>query len=186
MMTFKAYLDNIEAQTGLTPNDVRRLAKEKGYLEPAVKVGEIVAWLKKDFGLGHGHAMAIVLVLKHASGQNPGVNEKIDRLFSGSRSDWRKPYDALMKKAEKFGPDVKTSPTDSYISLLKGKKKFAVIGVTADRMDIGIKLKGVQPKGRLEASGAWNSMVTHRVRIGDPKQVDQEVVAWLKKAHDSA
>ena len=63
-MTFQAYLDNIEAKTGKTPADFKKLAKTKGLLEPGTKAGEIVAWLKKDFGLGHGHAMAIYAVLK--------------------------------------------------------------------------------------------------------------------------
>jgi hypothetical protein len=63
-MTFQAYLDNIEAKTGKTPADFKALAKKKNLLEPGVKAGEIVAWLKKDFALGHGHAMAIYAVLK--------------------------------------------------------------------------------------------------------------------------
>ena len=63
-MSFQAYLDNIEAKTGKTPADFEKLAKKKGLLEPGVKAGQIVAWLKKDFGLGHGHAMAIYAVLK--------------------------------------------------------------------------------------------------------------------------
>jgi len=53
-------------------------------------------------------------------------------------------------------------------------------------MDIGIKLKGVEPIGRLESSGSWNAMVTHRVRISPPDQLDPEVLAWLKQAYDAA
>lgn len=63
-MTFQAYLDNIKAKTGKTPADFEKLAKKKGLLEPGVKAGQIVAWLKEDFELGHGHAMAIYAVLK--------------------------------------------------------------------------------------------------------------------------
>lgn len=68
-MSFQAYLDNIEARTGKSPADFKKLAKEKGFLSGGklradVKAGEIVAWLKKDFKLGHGHAMAIVALLK--------------------------------------------------------------------------------------------------------------------------
>lgn len=63
-MSFQAYLDNIQAKTGHSPEDFRKLATEKGFftngeLNPSVKAGEIVQWLKNDFGLGHGHAMAI-------------------------------------------------------------------------------------------------------------------------------
>ena len=68
-MTFKAYLDNIEAKTGTSPADFKKLAGKKGYLSKdglraGIKVGEVVAWLKQDFQLGHGHAMAIVALLK--------------------------------------------------------------------------------------------------------------------------
>ena len=58
-MTFEAYIENIHANTGLWPDDFKRLAEKKGLLKPGVKAMEIVAWLKKDHGLGHGHAMAI-------------------------------------------------------------------------------------------------------------------------------
>jgi hypothetical protein len=68
-VTFKAYLDNIEAKTGKSPADFKKLAIKKGYLSDGslradIKVGEVVAWLKQEFQLGHGHAMAIVALLK--------------------------------------------------------------------------------------------------------------------------
>ena len=66
-MSFQAYLDNIEAKTGKTPYDFIALAKQKGFDDPATKAGVIVAWLKEDFDLGHGHAMAIVHLIKHGS-----------------------------------------------------------------------------------------------------------------------
>ncbi len=68
-MSFQAYLDNIEAKTGRSPADFKALAAAKGFaseagLAPGIKAGAIVDWLKADFGLGHGHAMAIVALLK--------------------------------------------------------------------------------------------------------------------------
>jgi len=62
-MSFQAYLDNIESITGKTPNEFIALAKEKG-VTAETKAGEIASWLKEDFGLGHGHAMALVKVIK--------------------------------------------------------------------------------------------------------------------------
>lgn len=62
-MSFQAYLDNIELKTGKTPNQFIELAKDKGFGQ-YTKAGEIISWLKADFGLGHGHAMAIVHVIK--------------------------------------------------------------------------------------------------------------------------
>ena len=70
-MSFQAYLDNIQAKTGKSATDFRKLAAEKGYadaqgLRVGVKAGDIVAWLKQDFDLGHGHSMAIVALLNGA------------------------------------------------------------------------------------------------------------------------
>ena len=63
-MSFQAYIDNIKTKTGKTPDDFKKLAREKGLMEPGVKAMVIVNWLKKDFGLGRGHAMAIYATLK--------------------------------------------------------------------------------------------------------------------------
>jgi hypothetical protein len=61
-MSFQAYLDNIEDKTGLTPRQFIGLANAKGF-GPGTKAGEIVAWLGEDYGLGRGHAMALVHVI---------------------------------------------------------------------------------------------------------------------------
>ena len=68
-MSFHAYLKNIQTKTGKTPADFRALAEENGFtkngqLAPGVKAGAIVSWLKANFQLGHGHAMAIYALLK--------------------------------------------------------------------------------------------------------------------------
>lgn len=68
-MSFQAYLDNIKTKTGKGPDDFRRIAEQKGFLQngelkPAVKAGDIIKWLKDDFQLGHGHAMAIYALFK--------------------------------------------------------------------------------------------------------------------------
>ena len=68
-MSFQAYIDNIKAKTGKTPEDFKKLAEKKGFLEKgkikaSVKATEITDWLKEEFGLGHGHAMAIYATLK--------------------------------------------------------------------------------------------------------------------------
>lgn len=66
-MSFQAYLDTIEAKTGKTANQFVELAKAKGFDDPKTKAGDIVAWLKDDFDLGRGHAMALVHVIKHGA-----------------------------------------------------------------------------------------------------------------------
>ena len=64
-MSFQAYLDNIEEKTGKTPREFIALASEKGFNTTSTKAAVIVDWLKNDFNLGRGHAMALVHVIKN-------------------------------------------------------------------------------------------------------------------------
>ncbi|MGY1830419.1 DUF4287 domain-containing protein [Geodermatophilus sp. SYSU D01180] len=64
-MSFQAYLDAIEEKTGLTPRQLLAQAHERGLDAPGTKAGEVVAWLAQEHGLGRGHAMALVHVLKN-------------------------------------------------------------------------------------------------------------------------
>ncbi len=68
-MSFQAYINNIKEKIGVGAEEWRRLADAKGFtqkgiLKPSVKAGEVVAWIKNDYDLGHGHAMAIYALLK--------------------------------------------------------------------------------------------------------------------------
>lgn len=59
-MTFEAYIRNIETKTGKTPRELHALARAAGVLHEDAKAMQIVAWLRTTFGLGHGHAMAVL------------------------------------------------------------------------------------------------------------------------------
>jgi Domain of unknown function (DUF4287) len=74
-MSFQAYIDNIQAKTGLTPTDFKTLAEKKGFvvgdkIPNTIKVTQITNWLKEEFQLGQGHAMAIVATFKGKSGND--------------------------------------------------------------------------------------------------------------------
>jgi len=76
IMTFQTYLDNIEKKTGKTPADFFASARAKGLIGPSLTAGRLVAWLKEDFGLGHGHAMAIWAVFKAKGWAAPAGDAK--------------------------------------------------------------------------------------------------------------
>ncbi|OGO63892.1 MAG: hypothetical protein A2029_02895 [Chloroflexi bacterium RBG_19FT_COMBO_47_9] len=182
-MSFQAYLENIKAKTGKTPDDFRQLAAKKGL----TKYPEVLTWLKSEFGLGYGHANAIAQLLVNADKFQASPDDKLAAHFKGDKVRWRETYTVLMKKLARMGEDVKAAPTGSYISLLRRDRKFGIVQIsTANRIDIGIKLKNVAPIGRFEAAGTWNNLVTHRVRISDPSQIDAEVLSWLKQAYEAA
>ena len=181
-MTFQAYLDTIKAKTGKTPEDFHALAEKKGLRTRP----ELMKWLKMDFGLGHGHANLIAAMILHADDEETTPEEDVTALFREGRNHWRPAYDSLITKCERFGSAFSVAPTSSYISLLREGRKFAIVQPTTDRLDIGIKLKYAPSAGRFEAAGRWNAMVTHRVRISAPEQIDSEVLRWMKKAFEAA
>lgn len=81
-MTFKAYLDNIQAKTGKSPDDFLELTKKKGMIKNdkiVAKYAELLSWLKSDFGLGHGHANAMILYLRIRT-KDPKVQETKKKL----------------------------------------------------------------------------------------------------------
>ena len=159
------------------------LAAEKGL----VKNGEIVNWLKTDYGLGHGHANAIAHLIMSTDETKTGPVTRSPRISPAKKPSGASLTTRSAARTLAFGSDVEIAPAKSYINLVRGVRKFGIVQISAaDRMDIGIKRKGVAPTERFEAAGSWNAMVTHRVRITDPAQIDAEVLAWLKLAYDAA
>lgn len=150
------------------------------------KHGEIVALLKSEHGLGHGFAN---LVAHKALASDAGSHEGEDLLaaqYAGAKAPLKPVYDKLAKIIEGFGRDVAFAPKKAYVSLRRSKQFGLIQPSTATRLDLGLNLKGVAPAGRLEASGSWNAMCTHRVKLASAAEVDAEVKAWLKQAYDAA
>ena len=96
-MSFQAYLDAIEDRTGLTPRQLVDLAKQRGFDDDAVKAGEILEWLKADYGLGRGHGMALVHVIKKGP--------QIDAKHVGSSGSHRDESDTLWLDGKASKPE---------------------------------------------------------------------------------
>lgn len=176
---------NLEEKTGKKLDDWIAIARKSGF----AKHGEIVKFLKTEHGIGHGYANMIAHAMATPSVMKTGANDADDLLtaqYEGVKSGLKPIYDKILKGVKAFGKDVEVSPKKTYVSLRRSKQFALVQPSTATRLDVGINLKGEKPTGRLEASGSFNSMVSHRVRVEDIKQVDAELMGWLKKAYQSA
>ncbi len=184
-MSFQAYLDTIRARTGLGPDQFKALAEKKGLI--GARAAPVIAWLKADYGLGQGHAMAIWATIK-ADGRpiRPGADARIDALFSGPRAHWRPVFDALLAAARGYGEDVGLSPSDRYVSLVRGSRKFAIVQPGAGFLDVGLKRRGVAATDRFAPAAGWNDMLTHRVRLRPGEPVDEELRTWLRAAYEAA
>ncbi|MEM9293902.1 MAG: DUF4287 domain-containing protein [Acidobacteriota bacterium] len=172
---------NLKEKTGKTLPEW--LAITKDYTED--KHGAIVKRLKADHGIGHGFANLVARETL-SGGSEPTEVDLVANQYTKGKEGLRPIYDKLVEAVQGFGGDVEISPKKSYVSLRR-KKQFGLIQPsTKTRVDIGLNLKGVEPEGRLEASGSFNSMVSHRVRITDIGDVDDEVTAWLQQAYEGA
>lgn len=186
-MSFQAYLDTIRKKTGKGPDDFRALATERGYLRAGMKAAAIVEWLKSEFNLGHGHAMAMYGVLRATVEAPTTREERLAEHFSGRRAIWSGTYEKVLSELKAFGKDAPSIKAGgSYVSLLRKGQKFAILKVGVDFLDIGIKLEKAPTGTRLKKAGDWNTMVSHRVRLTAPDELDGEVLRWLRAAYDAA
>lgn len=189
---------NLPEKTG------RSLEEWMGVLEPhrGSKHGELMKVLKKEHGMSHGYANLVVhtfrkggveaVVGSTSATPRPGgatdggaSNALVDAQYEGKES-LRPIYDAVLAMVSDFGDELEVAPKKSYVSLRRRIQFALVQPSTKTRVDLGIKLPGRDPEGRLEAAGSWNSMVTHRVRLSDADGVDDDVRGWLRDAWDAA
>ncbi len=187
----KAMAENLKKNTGKSLAQWAKVAKGSGL----TKHSEVVKFLKTEHELGHGYANLIAHEAKGsagaASGQKVSASEGgdlIDTQYAGAKADLRPIYDALIKKVKAFGADVDVSPKKTYVSLRRSKQFALIQPSTKTRVDVGIQLKE-PPKtatDRLELSGSFNAMVSHRVRLESVKDIDTEVVAYLREAYEKA
>lgn len=148
---------------------------------------EFMTLLKGEHGLTHGFANMIALqALDSDSHTADDTDSLVTAQYSGTKASLRPIYDRLLEAIGKFGKDIEVSPKKAYVSLRR-HKQFAIIQPsTATRVDVGINLGNAATTERLEKSGSFNAMVSHRVRLSAPSEVDKELLGWLKKAYDAS
>lgn len=176
----QAMIANMKEKTGKTLEQWIKIAKKSA----AVKHGEIVKLLKAEHGMTHGFANLVAhKTLKSDAGS--ADTDLVATQYSGAKADLRPIYDALIKAAKGCG-EIEIAPKKAYVSLRRSKQFAIIQPSTRTRVDLGLNMKGTPAKGRLEASGSFNSMVSHRVRLEKVSDVNKEVADWLKKAWSGA
>ena len=150
------------------------------------KHGQIVKLLKTEHGMTHGFANLVAHKTLEAAAGGGGEEDLVAAQYAGAKAGLRPIYDAIVSGVRDFGGDVEIAPKKTYVSLRRNKQFALVQPSTQTRVDVGINLKGAEPTGRLEASGSFNAMVSHRVRLEEPAQVDEELLGWLKAAYEAS
>lgn len=174
-------IDNLKKNTGMSLEEWIQIVNKESFS----KHGEIVKFLKDTHGLTHGFAN---LIAHKAKGSDAGSAENQDDLIVSQykgKEHFKPIYNQLMSAISKFGNDIEVAPKNTYVSLRR-KKQFAILNpATKTRYEIGINLKGQEAKGKLEAEKP-NSMCSHKINITDAKEIDDEVMSWLKQAYMNA
>jgi predicted transport protein len=175
-------IKNLEEKTGKSFSEWLKIANDSK-LE---KHGELVNMLKEKYKIGHGYANLVVHHAKQShAGAAPEQGDLLADQYKG-KENLRPWYDAIMKKINTFGNDIEVSPKKAYVSVRR-KKQFVIIQPsTKSRLDVGLNLKNASPSGNLEASGSWNAMCTHRIKIEDEKAIDDNLFKWIKEGYDQA
>jgi predicted transport protein len=172
---------NLEQSSGKSQAQWLELAASKGFS----KHSELVNWLKSEFGIGHGNANLIAHRAKQAAaGGEPAAEDLLAAQYSGAKAALKPLYDELISYIQTLGSDVELSPKKAYVSVRRNKQFALLQPSTASRLDLGLNLKGVEPEGKLEASGSFNAMCSHRIRITTADDIDDVVKHYLAQAYN--
>ncbi|WP_424002621.1 DUF4287 domain-containing protein [Maribacter sp. IgM3_T14_3] len=171
-------IDNMPEKTGKSLNEWKSVLKTKSF----TKHSEGVNFLKKEHGVTHGFANTIVTLSKE---EDNDPAELVAQQYKGKES-LIPIYVALLKVVKTFGDDITITPKKTTVSIIR-KTQFALIKpATKTRVDLGLKIKDKPTTDRLESSGPFGSMCTHRVQLTEANQVDDELIDWLKEAYEKA
>lgn len=178
----KTMIANLKDKTGKTLEQWIAIARKSG----AAKHSEIVKMLKTTHSMTHGYANLVAhKTLQSDAGSVGETTDLVAAQYSGDKAALASIYDALIKAAKSCGA-MEIAPKKAYVSLRRSKQFAIIQPSTKTRVDLGLNLKGVAAKGRLEKSGSFNAMVSHRVRLEKATDVDEDVKAWLRKAWSEA
>lgn len=177
----QSMIENLHKNTGKTLEKWIEIVNKENFS----KHGEMVKFLKEKHALTHGFANLIALKARGSdAGSASSQDDLITKQYQG-KEELKVIYDRLIQDILALGNDIEIAPKNAYVSLRR-KKQFVILQpATKTRFEIGINLKGQEPTGRLEAEKP-NAMCSHKIKITDIKEIDAEIMNWIKTAYTSA
>jgi len=174
----KTTIDNMPEKTGKSLAEWKKILDSKSF----DKHSQAVNFLKTEHGVSHGFANTIVTLSKE---DNNTPEDLVKNQYQG-KEDLKPIYEALINLLKGFGPDVTVVPKKGSVSIVR-KRQFALVKpATKTRIDLGLKLAGKELTQRLENSGPFGTMCTHRVQISSMDQIDKELKGWLIEAYEKS
>ena len=143
---------------------------------------QAVNYLKQEHSVSHGFANTIVTLAK----QNDDTEEDLVTNQYVGKESLLPIYKELIAVLTELGDDVTVVTKKTTVSIKTGKQFALIKPATKTRIDLGLKLKDIEPDGRLGPSGPFGTMCTHRVQLSSATEVDAELKDWLKLAYDKS
>jgi predicted transport protein len=143
----------------------------------------IIDFLKAEHGFTYGYANFVAHKARESDAASLPDDDLLVAQYQG-KENLKPIFELLAKQLMALGDDVTQPPKKAAVSFIR-KYQFALVKpATKTRIDLGLKLKGKPTTGRLEDSGPFGTMCTHRVQLFETSDVDDEVLAWLQEAYD--
>lgn len=174
----KTMIDNMPEKTGKSLEEWKVILKEKGF----AKHSEGVKFLKTEHQVTHGFANTIVTLSKE---ENNSEEDLVSAQYKGKESLFPI-YESLIGYVKTLGSDVTITPKKGSVSIIRKRQFILIKPATKSRIDLGFKLKDKPTTDRLENSGPFGTMCTHRVQLTDAAQVDPELKDWIKEAYEKS
>ena len=170
----------LEKQTGAGVAAWSKRIKKERFVDEA----SLRAWLAKQGVKGYARDLLVMERFGYPDFFTATAQELIDGQYA-DRPQLLPIFDAIVEAVEELG-DVTIQARKTYVSLVSPRRTFArVVPTTKNRVDLGLRLEGLRPRGRLQPSKIQETM---QVQIGvtSREQVDSQVLAWLRRAYEES
>lgn len=174
-------IENLKKNTGKSLEEWVQIVQKAGI----EKHGEMVKFLKEKHDFGHGYANLVAISAREPKLINAPDDSLVTAQYKGKEA-LLPIYEAIREFVTGLGKDVEIAPKKTSVSFRR-KRQFALVQPsTKTRIDLGLKFNNKPTGKRLEDSGPFGTMCTHRVQLTDVSQVDKELKGWIREAYEEA
>jgi hypothetical protein len=174
----KTMIENMPEKTGKSLEEWINILKGKSFS----KHSEAVNFLKTEYQVTHGFANTIVILSKE---EDTSDDDLVTNQYEGKEALFPI-YEHLISQLKILGRDVTITPKKGSVSIIRKRQFLLIKPATKSRIDLGFKLKGKPTTERLQDSGPFGTMCTHRVMISSLDEIDDELKAWIREAYDQS
>ena len=171
-------IDNMPEKTGKSLDEWKSILKKMSF----TKHSEGVKFLKTEHNVTHGFANTIVTLSKE---EDNDPEDLVTAQYTG-KENLVPMYKKIIEYVNSLGSDVTITPKKGSVSVIRKRQFVLIKPATKSRIDLGFKLKDKPTTERLENSGPFGTMCTHRVRLINEAEIDKELKDWISEAYEKS